>query len=87
MHWALTWRDALCIGLCMKEIFAIWPTTAALADDLGKPYATVASWRGRGSIPARYDLDLIRAASARGKRLTLEQIAKARAAMTQKGAA
>lgn len=63
----------------MEHILTLWPSMAELADDLGKPYPTVAAWKQRGSIPARYDLDLIRAATARGKSLTLEQLAASRA--------
>ncbi|MBN8189518.1 hypothetical protein JF540_22795 [Salipiger thiooxidans] len=62
----------------MEHIAHIWPTMADLAADLGKPYSTVAAWKQRGSIPAKYDLPLIRAARARGKDLTLEVLAEAR---------
>ncbi len=62
----------------MEHISHIWPTMADLAADLGKPYPTVAAWKQRGRIPADYDFDLIEAASARGKILTLEDLAKAR---------
>ncbi len=54
-----------------------------LAADLGKPYSTVAAWKQRGRIPADYDFDLIEAASARGKVLTLEDLAKARRSVSQ----
>lgn len=56
----------------------MWPTLADLAKDLGKPYPTVAAWKQRGSIPARYDMALISAAKQRGRNLTLEQLARAR---------
>jgi len=62
----------------MEHILTLWPSMAVLAADIGRPYQTVAAWKQRGSIPARYDLDLIRAAKARGKTLTLEQLASAR---------
>lgn len=62
----------------MEHIFTLWPSIAELARDLGKPYPTVASWYQRGSIPARFDLSLVRAARARGHDLTLEMIAAAR---------
>jgi len=68
----------------MEHIAHIWPSIAALASDLGRPYQTVAAWKLRGRIPADYDLDLIEAARKRGKRLTLEELAEARrAAVTQ----
>lgn len=79
MQWALTTRNAKRIVLRMDQIFALWPSLADLAADLRKPYQTVASWRQRGSIPARYDQDIVRAAAARGKELTFEDLARARA--------
>jgi hypothetical protein len=71
----------------MQTIFDMWPTTAELASDLGIPYTTVASWRARGSIPAKHDLDLIAAAAARGPELKLETLAELRRAQAQQGAA
>lgn len=62
----------------MEPIFALWPTTADLASDLEVPYTTAASWRARGSIPAKHDLDLVAAAVRRGKTLSLEDIARHR---------
>lgn len=64
----------------MEQIFDLWPSIADLARDLGKPYPTVASWQQRGSIPAKYDLALVRAARLRGHILSLDVIAAARAA-------
>lgn len=63
----------------MERIFSIWPTLADLAEDLGKPYTTVASWRARGSIPAKYDLALVLAAEKRGHTVTAQELAEARA--------
>lgn len=71
----------------MKQIIAIWPTLSDLAADLRKPYTTIQSWQQRGSIPARYDLELIEAAKGRGAELTLQQLAEMRAASTHQGAA
>ncbi|MGN7867754.1 hypothetical protein [Paracoccus sp. 22332] len=71
----------------MEHITHIWPKIADLAADLGKPYQTVAAWKLRGRIPADYDLDLIAAAKKRGKRLSLEDLAKARRAKASEGAA
>ena len=56
---------------------------AELAADLGKPYTTVSAWKQRGRIPADYDFDLIEAALARGKVLTLEDLATARRSASQ----
>lgn len=72
---------------CMEHISHIWPTIRSLADDLGTPYTTVHSWYVRGRIPPDRDLDLIEAAKRRGATLTLEQLARARRAQTQEGAA
>ena len=66
----------------MEHIFSIWPTLSDLASDLGKPYPTVSAWKQRGSIPARYDLDLVQAAAKRGHTITFEQLARARADFT-----
>ncbi|MAM60836.1 hypothetical protein [Maritimibacter sp. UBA3975] len=63
----------------MEKIFSIWPSLSDLAKDLGRPYPTVAAWKQRGSIPAKYDIPMIKAAERRGKRLTLETLARARA--------
>ena len=64
----------------MEHIFTIWPRLSDLAADLDKPYPTVAAWKQRGSIPAQYDVALIQAARLRGRDLTFEQLARARAA-------
>jgi hypothetical protein len=50
----------------VADIFSIWPTDADLARDIGMSYATVSAWKQRGSIPAAYWRDLIRAARRRG---------------------
>lgn len=68
----------------MEHIFSLWPTLSDLARDLDKPYQTVAAWSRRGSIPARYDLDLIDCARKRGHSLSLNDLAEAR---QMKGAA
>ena len=70
----------------MEQIISLWPSMRDLAEDLGQPYSTVTSWKQRGSIPAKFDLDLIAAASGRGKSLTLEQLALARRT-SERGAA
>ena len=62
----------------MEHIVDLWPSLTELARDLDKPVTTVSSWKLRGSIPAKFDLDLIAAAERRGVTLTLEQIAAAR---------
>jgi len=49
----------------ISELCALWPSDAELARDLGVPYPTVAAWKQRGSIPAAYWRQLVRAARAR----------------------
>jgi hypothetical protein len=61
------------------SISGVWRFMSELADDLGVPYTTVASWKQRGRIPAKYDFQIIRAAKARGTEITLEQLAFGRA--------
>ena len=67
----------------MEHIAHVWPSMADLAADIGKPYSTVAAWKQRGRIPADYDFILIEAAKRRGKTLTLEELAMARAGHVQ----
>lgn len=66
----------------MQHITKIWNSVSDLASDLKRPYTTVHSWFARGSIPPKYDLDLIRLAKKRGKKLTLVELAKARGKST-----
>ncbi|MGP9804057.1 hypothetical protein [Paracoccus sp. NSM] len=66
-----------------RAVFDQWPSMAELARDLREPYDAVLSWRRRSSIPARADLALIRAAEARAIDLTLEGLARARAAVAK----
>lgn len=63
----------------MDSIFALWPSVAALASDIGEPYPTVNAWKQRGSIPAKHDIKLVSAAEARGIALSYEKLADARA--------
>ncbi|ETX26549.1 hypothetical protein RISW2_22860 [Roseivivax isoporae LMG 25204] len=53
-----------------------------MSRDLGENYQTVAAWKRRGNIPAKYDLKVIAAAKSRGRKLSLEDLAHARAAAT-----
>lgn len=49
----------------VAEIFAVWPSDADLARDIGLSYPTVASWKQRGSIPVAYWRPIIHAARKR----------------------
>jgi hypothetical protein len=49
----------------VADIFAIWPSDADLARDIGLSYSTVAAWKQRGSIPVAYWLPVIHAARKR----------------------
>lgn len=57
----------------MNKLLSIWPTVAAIADDLGLPYPTVAAWSQRGIPPRRFK-QIIAAAEKRGKVLTFESL-------------
>jgi hypothetical protein len=50
----------------MMDVFSAWPSDADLGRDIGMPYSTVSAWKQRGSIPAAYWRDIIRAARRRG---------------------
>lgn len=50
----------------ISDVFAVWPTDADLGRDIGISYPTVSAWKQRGSIPAPYWRDVIRAARRRG---------------------
>jgi hypothetical protein len=60
----------------MERLSHIWPTIASLADALGLPYPTVASWVSRGIPPRRY-AQIIAAARAAGHSLSFEDLAGA----------
>ena len=51
----------------MTDVFSAWPSDADLGRDIGMPYSTVSAWKQRGSIPATYWRDIIRAARRRGR--------------------
>ncbi len=68
----------------MEHIFALFGTTAEMARALDEGYQTVASWRRRGSIPAKHDKKIISAAKRRGKRLTYEDLAEARSVIVKR---
>ena len=63
----------------MDEIFGHWPSMASLARDIGANPIAVRHWKLRGSMPADYDLLIVKAAEGRGFPVSLEQLALARA--------
>lgn len=55
-----------------RQIIALWPTAAALAQDLRLAEGTVRQWKNRsGSIPPRYWRAIQGAAERRGYDLAL----------------
>jgi hypothetical protein len=52
----------------VADIYAVWPSDADLARDIGVPYPTAAAWKQRGSIPVAYWRALLAAARKRGHR-------------------
>lgn len=68
----------------MKTVFDKWTDAAALARALNLPPQTVRAWRLRGSIPAKYDIELIRVTKKiLGQTITIADFAKERAASRQ----
>jgi hypothetical protein len=59
-----------------RDIIRLWPTYAAAAAAIGVSRETIKSWAKRDSIPAAYDLHVVRAAPV----VTLEVLARLRAA-------
>jgi len=62
-----------------REIIDLWPSRIGLADDVGATLNNVDIWYYRKRIPARRDVDFIRAARARDLPLTYEILAHSRA--------
>lgn len=65
----------------METLLKIWPSIAALAEDLQRPYPTVQSWGHRKRIPPAIFPDLLVAAEKRGATLTYQELVAANAAM------
>lgn len=63
----------------MHTVFAKLPPIAEIAAALDLPDGTVRSWKVRDSIPARHDVALVALAAECGAKLTLAEIAAARA--------
>jgi hypothetical protein len=65
--------------LTVREIIALWPSRAALAEDIHSDQdpvtlQTIHKWAQRNSIPPRYQAPLLRAAHARGIGLTADTL-------------
>jgi len=65
-----------------RDIIDLWPTIAALADDLGLKYDRVAQWAKRDSIPGPFFADVARAAKGRDIKVSVEDLVRA-AALSQ----
>lgn len=63
----------------MNKIFSIWPRLSDMAREIGANPIAVRHWKRRGSIPGEYDVEIVRAAGARGHSLTFQELAEARA--------
>lgn len=63
-----------------REIIALFGSTRALGAALGVPRETVKKWSQRGSIPAEHDIAIVSAAKERALPITLDTMARMRAA-------
>lgn len=48
-----------------KSVIDLWPSLAALAEDIVVEIEAVRKWRQRGSIPAEYWVPMVEAAKGR----------------------
>lgn len=60
-----------------KHLIDLWPSIAALAADMGKPFSTVRNWRDRDRIPMEYWVAFVNAAQDRDISVTYRQLAEA----------
>jgi hypothetical protein len=58
----------------IDDIFRIWPTISELARDINRAYPSVCKWKQRRRIPQEAWADVIEAARARRRRLTLRDL-------------
>lgn len=68
--------------LTVRDIIALWPSRAALAEDIhleNDPVTleTVHKWSQRNSIPPRYHAPLLRAANCRNIQLSADTLVAA----------
>lgn len=69
----------------IHDIFSLWPTVAAFANDLKARPDTVRKWKKFQRIPQESWEDVISAAASRGMNLTVTDIIAANAPMKQRG--
>jgi len=68
----------------IQKIIERWPNRQALADDAGVDLFAVHRWYQRKSIPARYDMTILDAASRRNIALNWRELMEARTAHTDR---
>lgn len=56
------------------SFISIWGSMAALARSIGEGETTVRNWFLRGSIPFRYDKQIIQAAKVAGRKISHEDM-------------
>lgn len=69
------------------ELISIWGSMADMARAIGEGDTTVRNWFGRGSIPPRYDEQIIAASAKAGTPVTPADLHSVRLSMMQEGAA
>ena len=60
--------------MTQDAFLSIWGSAAAFARAIGENEITVRAWFNRGSIPARYDAQIIKAAQEAGRPITHEDL-------------
>lgn len=60
----------------ISTLIAAWPTRAMLASDLGLSVDRVHKWAQSGTIPARYQLGVLEAATRRAIPLTADELVR-----------
>jgi hypothetical protein len=69
----------------LQDIFAIWPSISAMADDLDEKPDTVFRWKKRGRIPETAWAKVIEKAAKREQLVTASQLLRFNAPMGQRG--
>jgi hypothetical protein len=58
----------------LRDIFGIWKSLQAMADELNENYDTVKQWRTRGRIPSHAWPKIIEKAARHEKLVTAQQL-------------